>query len=189
MREQAVIKVINVEVQNVSSGLFQNSHLIFVLPNIKVSELSTTRWRDMTLVFMPVAPPKILALAVEGSEQSGFRAVCQVQGSPLPDVQWLSNVEPLEVVGPVDQGPESNYQTVSQLSNVAPGQQYTCSTSNPLGRDQSTLYMVDAQTQLSEPGAPPSVLLLVFVSLGAKFLLLLGTLVLIVQGVQQKING
>lgn len=140
---------------------------------------------------MSAAPPKILALTVEATEQSGFTAVCHVQGSPLPDVQWLSTVEPLEVflVEPVAQGPESNFHIVSQLTNVTPGQQYTCSTSNPLGRDQSTLYMVESQGQLSEPGAPPSVLLLLTVSLGAKVLLLVGIFVLIVQGVPQKISS
>lgn len=140
---------------------------------------------------MSAAPPKILALTVEGTEQSGFTAVCLVQGSPLPDVQWLSPVEPLEglLVEPVAQEPESNFHTVSQLANVAPGQQYTCSTSNPLGRDQSTLYMVDSQGHLSKPGAPPSVLLLLTASLGAKVLLLVGTLMLIVPGAPQTISS
>lgn len=140
---------------------------------------------------MCAAPPKILALTVEGSKQSGLTAVCLVQGSPLPDVQWLSTVEPLEVflVEPVAQGPESSFHRASQLTNVAPGQQYTCSTSNPLGRDQSTLYVVDSQGQRSEPGAPPAVLLLLTVSLGAKVLLLVGTLVLIVQGGLQKVSS
>lgn len=138
---------------------------------------------------MSAAPPKILALMVEGSEQSGFRAVCQVQGSPLPDVQWLSTVEPVEdsLVGPG--GLESDYHIVSQLTNVVPGQQYICSASNPLGRDQSTLYMVKSQAQLSEPEALPSVFLLLMVSLGSKVILLVGTMVLIVQGVQQKFSG
>lgn len=137
---------------------------------------------------MSAAPPKILELTVEGTEQSGFTAVCHVLGSPLPDVQWLSTVEPLEVflVQPAARGPESSFRIVSQLTNVAPGQQYTCSTSNPLGRDQSTLYMVDSQGQLPEHGAPPSVLLLLSVALGTKVLLLVGTFVLLVQGVPQK---
>lgn len=140
---------------------------------------------------MPAAPPKIVALTVEGSQQSGLTAVCQVEGSPLPDVQWLSTVEPLEgvLVEPLARGPEDSFHIVSQLSNVAAGQQYTCSTSNPLGRDQSSLYMVDSQGPLSEPGAPPSVLLLLSVSLGAKVLLLGGMLMLVVQPVLQKISS
>lgn len=142
---------------------------------------------------MFAAPPKILGLTVEGSEQSGFTAVCQVQGFPLPDVQWLSTVEPLEVflAEPGAQGPsctKCDYYIVSQLSNVAPGQQYTCSTSNPLGRDQSTLYMVDTQAQLSERQAPSYVLVLITVSLGVKVLLLVGTLVFILQKPKQKIS-
>lgn len=125
-------------------------------------------------VLLSAAPPKILGLTVEGSEQSGFRAVCQVQGSPLPDVKWLSTVDSLEIflAGSVAQEPERNHHIVSQLTNVAAGQQYTCSTSNPLGRDQPTLDMVDFQAQLSEPGAPPYVFLLITVSLVVKVLLL-----------------
>lgn len=141
--------------------------------------------------FIVAAPPKILALTMEGTQQSGFTAVCRVQGSPLPDVQWLSTVEPLEVflVESMVQGSESNFHVISHLTNVAPGQQYTCSTSNPLGQDQSTLYIVDSQGQLSEPGAPPSVVLLITVSLGTKVLLLVGTLMLVGQGFPPKISS
>lgn len=137
---------------------------------------------------MSAAPPKILGLTVEGNEQSGFRAVCQVQGSPLPDIQWLSTVDSLEVflAGSLSQEPEHNHHIVSQLTNVAAGQQYTCSTSNPLGRDQSTLYMVAFQAQLPELGAPTYVFLLLTVSLVLKVFLLLGTSMLIVREVQQK---
>lgn len=137
---------------------------------------------------MSAAPAKILGLTVEGSEESGFRAVCQVQGSPLPDVQWLSMVDSLEVFlsGSLAQEPERNHHIVSQLTNVAAGQQYTCSTSNPLGRDQSTLYMVAFQAQLPQLGAPTYVFLLITVFLVLKVFLLVGTLMLIVREVQQK---
>lgn len=137
---------------------------------------------------MSAAPPKILGLTVEGSEQSGLRAVCQVQGSPLPDVQWLSTVDSLEVflAGSLAQEPEHNHHIVSQLTNVAAGQQYTCSTSNPLGRDQSTLYMVAFQAQLPELRAPTYVFLLISMSLVLKVFLLVGTLMLIVWEGRQK---
>lgn len=130
------------------------------------------------------APPKILALFVEGSKQSGFRAVCQVQGSPLPDVQWLDSDNLLEgfLVGPQAQGSASHYHTVSQLRDVEAGQQYTCSASNPLGREQSTLYVVAPRARLSVTGASPPLLLLLSVSLGAKVLLLVGMGVWMIQG-------
>ncbi|KAF3839028.1 hypothetical protein F7725_017745 [Dissostichus mawsoni] len=99
------------------------------------------------------APPKILSLWAEGSEQSGFTALCRVQGSPPPDVQWLgtegsilegSMLEGAMLEGshPLAQGSRECFHTVSQLRDVSPGQQYTCSASNPLGKDQAVLYVL-----------------------------------------------
>ncbi|XP_074540204.1 sialic acid-binding Ig-like lectin 15 [Halichoeres trimaculatus] len=130
-------------------------------------------------------PPKILALTVEGTEQSGFRAVCQVQGSPLPDIQWLGPDDLLEgsLLGPLAQGSQPhNYHTVSQLRDVEPGQQYTCSASNPLGREQATLYVLTPKPLLSVGAASPPLLLLLSLSLGAKVILLVGLGVWMVQG-------
>uniref|UniRef100_A0A4W6DTS3 Ig-like domain-containing protein n=1 Tax=Lates calcarifer TaxID=8187 RepID=A0A4W6DTS3_LATCA len=130
------------------------------------------------------APPKILALSVEGSEQSGYRALCRVQGSPLPDVQWLGPDDLLEgsPVGPLAQGTPAHYHTVSQLRDVEPGQQYTCSASNPLGKEQATLYVLHPRPPLSVAGASPPLLLLLSVSVGAKVILLVGVGVWMVQG-------
>ncbi|XP_065814431.1 V-set and Ig domain-containing protein isoform X2 [Labrus bergylta] len=129
-------------------------------------------------------PPKILSLSVEGTEQSGYRAVCQVQGSPVPDVQWLGPDDLLEgsLIGPLAQGSQSHYHTVSQLRDVEPGQQYTCSASNPLGREQATLYVLPPRPLLSVGGASPPLLLLLSLSLGAKVLLLVGMGMWMVQG-------
>ena len=130
------------------------------------------------------APPKILALTVEGSEQSSYRALCQVQGSPLPDVQWLGPDDLLEgaPVGPLAQGTPAHYSTVSQLRDVEPGQQYTCSASNPLGKEQATLYVLHPRPPPPVAGASPGLLLLLSVSVGAKVILLVGVGVWIVQG-------
>nr|XP_004571127.2 sialic acid-binding Ig-like lectin 15 [Maylandia zebra] len=130
------------------------------------------------------APPKILGLSVEGTEQSGYRALCRVQGSPLPDVQWLGPDDLLEgsLLRPLAQGSTGHYHTVSQLRDVEPGQQYTCSASNPLGKEQATLYVLPPQPPLSLAGASPPLLLLLSVSLGAKVLLLVGMGVWMVQG-------
>ncbi|XP_026173639.1 sialic acid-binding Ig-like lectin 15 isoform X2 [Mastacembelus armatus] len=130
------------------------------------------------------APPKILALSVEGSEESGYRALCRVQGSPLPDVQWLGPDDLLEgsLVGPLAQGSPAHFHTVSQLRDVEPGQQYTCSASNPLGKEQATLYVLPPRAPLSAAGAPPPLLVLLSVSVGAKVLLLVGMGVWVVQG-------
>ncbi|XP_026228432.1 V-set and Ig domain-containing protein [Anabas testudineus] len=130
------------------------------------------------------APPKILALSVEGTEQSGYRALCRVQGSPLPDVQWLGPDDLLEegsLLGPLAQGSPVHYHTVSQLRDVEPGQQYTCSTSNPLGKEQATLYVLPPRPPLSVAAASPPLLLLLSVSVGAKVLLLVGMGVWMVQ--------
>lgn len=131
------------------------------------------------------APPKILSLSVEGSEQSGYTALCRVQGSPLPDVQWLGPDDLLEgspVVIPLAQGSAAHYHTISQLRDVEPGQQYTCSASNPLGTEQATLYVLPPRPPLYVGGASPPLLLLLSVSLGAKVLLLVGMGVWMVQG-------
>ena len=121
---------------------------------------------------------------MDGSEQAGYRALCRVQGSPLPDVQWLGPDDLLEgsLVGPLSQGSPTRYHTVSQLRDVQPGQQYTCSASNPLGREQATLYVLAPRPPPSLGGAPPLPLLLLSVALGAKVLLLVGMGVWMVQG-------
>ncbi|XP_071766788.1 sialic acid-binding Ig-like lectin 15 [Centroberyx gerrardi] len=133
------------------------------------------------------AAPRILGLSVEGSEETGYRALCRVQGSPLPDVQWLGPDELLEgtAVGPLAQGSPGSpghYRTVSQLRDVSPGQQYTCSASNPLGKEQATLYVLPPRPDASAGGASPPLLLLLSVSLGAKVLLLVGMGAWMVQG-------
>ncbi|XP_047216326.1 V-set and Ig domain-containing protein [Girardinichthys multiradiatus] len=130
------------------------------------------------------APPKILALSVEGSEQSGYRALCRVQGSPLPDVQWLGPDDLLEasVVEPMTQGSPGRYHTVSQLREVDPGQQYTCSASNPLGKDQAALYVLHPRPLPSSTGTPTLLLLLLSVALGAKVVLVVGVGLWVVQG-------
>ncbi|XP_028437217.1 sialic acid-binding Ig-like lectin 15 [Perca flavescens] len=131
------------------------------------------------------APPKILSLSVDGSEQSGYRALCRVQGSPLPDVQWLGPDDPLEGsdVVPMAQGTAGDqYHTVSQLRDVEPGHQYSCSASNPLGKELATLYVVPPQPPPLHARASTPLLVLVAVALGAKVILLGGLGVWMVQG-------
>uniref|UniRef100_A0A672FHH0 Ig-like domain-containing protein n=1 Tax=Salarias fasciatus TaxID=181472 RepID=A0A672FHH0_SALFA len=132
------------------------------------------------------AAPKILSLSVDGNEALGYRAVCLVQGSPLPDVQWLGSDELVEasLVGPLAQGSGSRYQTASELRDVEPGQQYSCSASNPLGKEQAALYVLPPRPPPAPgPGASPALLLfLVCLSVGAKVLLLLGVGVWLVSG-------
>ncbi|XP_068613264.1 V-set and Ig domain-containing protein [Brachionichthys hirsutus] len=122
------------------------------------------------------APPKILTMLVDSKDRSGLRAACHVQGSPLPDIQWLGPNDLLEgsPVGSLAQDSTTHYRTVSQLNDVEPGQHYTCSASNPLGKDQSTLYILTPTLSVYVSGATPSIMLLLTVSLGAKVLLLVG---------------
>lgn len=150
---------------------------------IRLSTRGHLSW--IFLVVCILAPPKILALMVEGTEQSGFRAVCRVQGSPLPDVQWLGPDDLLEgsLLGPLAQGSHPHeYHTISQLRGVEPGQQYTCSASNPLGREQATLYVLSPRPLVSVGVASPPFLLLLSLSLGAKVILLVGLSVWMAQG-------
>ncbi|XP_059911216.1 V-set and Ig domain-containing protein [Gadus macrocephalus] len=133
------------------------------------------------------APPRILSLTVQGSEDSGFRAQCEVEGSPLPDIQWVSPdhllLEGLEVGRPPGQGSSpSRHHAVSQLPDIRPGQQYTCSATNPLGREQATLYLLPPRREACPGAAGPPLLLLLSLSLGAKALLLGGVGVWAVQG-------
>lgn len=84
--------------------------------------------------------------------------------------------------GPLDQGSAPRFHTVSQLRDVEPGQQYTCSASNPLGREQSTLYVAAPQAGPAQAEAPSPLLLLLSVSLGAKVILLVGVGLSLAQG-------
>ncbi|XP_064803332.1 sialic acid-binding Ig-like lectin 15 [Oncorhynchus masou masou] len=129
------------------------------------------------------AAPRILGLSVEGSEEAGYRAQCRVQGSPLPDVQWLGPDQLMEGSdnSPLSQESLEQHHTTSQLRDVLPGQQYTCSASNPLGKDHATLYMLPPR-QVQVSGEAPPLLLLLSLSLGFKVLLLLGMVVWLPQG-------
>ncbi|KAM9723129.1 sialic acid-binding Ig-like lectin 15 [Menidia menidia] len=125
------------------------------------------------------APPRILAVSVVGSEQSGYSALCRVQGSPLPDVQWLGPEERLEAAltgppAPQAQGGPARHLVVSRLQDVRPGLQYTCSASNPLGREQAALYVLPPRPPPGAGRAPPLLVLLLAAALGAKVLLLVG---------------
>ncbi|KAM6967388.1 sialic acid-binding Ig-like lectin 15 [Aplochiton taeniatus] len=122
------------------------------------------------------AAPQILGLSVEGSDELGYRALCNVQGSPLPDVQWLGADNPLEGtdLSPLAQEAPRQHSTTSQLSGLVPGQQYTCRASNPLGKDQASLYLLLPPRPEPVPGlAMPPLSLLLSISLGVKLLLLL----------------
>ncbi|XP_018612532.1 sialic acid-binding Ig-like lectin 15 [Scleropages formosus] len=118
------------------------------------------------------APPQILGVWVESSGESGYRAVCRVRGSPLPDVQWSRTEERLESsrLSPLPQ--EAQHHTSSLLEDVLPEQHYTCTASNPLGEDQATLYLLHPSPAQLYLG-PQRVLVLLSLSLGAKVILCL----------------
>ncbi|KAG1936619.1 V-set and Ig domain-containing protein [Pimephales promelas] len=122
------------------------------------------------------AAPRILSLSAEGTETSGFKAVCRVQGSPLPDVQWIA---PDGVEGDtsflLSQEATGQYRTSSQLLDVKPGGQYICAASNSLGKDQATLYVLPLSPERSTAKSSFSLLvLLLALALGTKLLLALG---------------
>lgn len=125
-------------------------------------------------MFSFAAPPKILSVMVEGSPESGFTALCRAQGSPLPDVQWAEKDVLLQgsEVAALTEG--SHYHMVVRLSDVEPGMHYTCSATNPLGRDQAALFLLRPRAPSLVGWASAPVFLLLSLSLGSKVALLLG---------------
>uniref|UniRef100_A0AAV2MF11 Ig-like domain-containing protein n=1 Tax=Knipowitschia caucasica TaxID=637954 RepID=A0AAV2MF11_KNICA len=124
------------------------------------------------------APPRIMSLTLEsGPSDCSFGAVCRVQGSPLPDVQWL---EP-EGVSAVTQTPEHQEEphshAKSRLAPVRPRTHYTCTATNPLGRDQATLYYLQPPP-CTRVGSGTrwrgGLVLLLVLSLGSKATLVIG---------------
>ncbi|XP_061884850.1 V-set and Ig domain-containing protein [Entelurus aequoreus] len=127
------------------------------------------------------AVPSIVSLWVEGGEHVGYTALCQVQGSPLPDIQWLGPDRLLEGSTATTQSDATSYLTVSQLPGVKLGQQITCSASNPLGKDKAMMYLLSPRTLPTDTGVPPLLLLLLSLSLGSKAILLVGLGVWLIQ--------
>ncbi|KAL0171532.1 hypothetical protein M9458_031843, partial [Cirrhinus mrigala] len=113
----------------------------------------------------------------EGTEASGFKAVCHVQGSPLPDVQWIEpdGVREGDTSFSLSQEANGQYRASSQLLDVKPGHQYICAASNSLGKDQATLYLLPPSPEsLTTKSSFPLLVLLLALALGIKLLLALG---------------
>ncbi|TSY27751.1 Sialic acid-binding Ig-like lectin 15 [Bagarius yarrelli] len=129
------------------------------------------------------APPQILSLSIGGSMETRLKALCQVQGSPLPDVQWTGLDEVLDSVNeaaPLPQEAPDRHRTTSQLLDIQPGGQYTCTASNPLGNDQATVYILSTNPEKSKNHSSSSdalsVPLLLGLALAVKCVLFLGGL-------------
>uniref|UniRef100_A0A8C6SGX9 Ig-like domain-containing protein n=1 Tax=Neogobius melanostomus TaxID=47308 RepID=A0A8C6SGX9_9GOBI len=125
------------------------------------------------------APPKILSVALEGGADGGFSAVCRVEGSPLPDVQWLEagvggrgseGAWPRDSEG-ASPSAASPFHAVARLQDAQPQTHYTCAATNPLGRDQATLYFL---RPLCTAAKLEPLTLLLSVTLGSKLAALLG---------------
>uniref|UniRef100_A0A8C1MS94 Ig-like domain-containing protein n=1 Tax=Cyprinus carpio TaxID=7962 RepID=A0A8C1MS94_CYPCA len=99
------------------------------------------------------AAPRILSLSAEGTEAYGFKVVCHVQGSPLPDVQWIEpdGVQEGDTSFPLSQDTTGLYHASCQLLDVKPRRQYLCAASNSLGKDQATLYLLPPSPERSTP--------------------------------------
>lgn len=124
------------------------------------------------------AAPRILSLSAEGTEASGIKALCHVQGSPLPDVQWIAPDGVLEddASFPLSHEADGRYRTSSELLDVKPGGQYTCAASNSLGKDQATLYILPPMPlpERSTANSSSLLMLLFALTLGTKLILALG---------------
>nr|XP_015212602.1 PREDICTED: sialic acid-binding Ig-like lectin 15 [Lepisosteus oculatus] len=122
------------------------------------------------------APPRILELSADGSAETGYNAMCRAQGSPLPVISWSRPTDrhvQLEEQ-PAPARAHGQHQTIQELRNITKGGPFTCSASNPLGKDQGTLYLLPFRPSQSLSPTPPVLLLLLSLSLVAKVLLLLG---------------
>lgn len=122
-------------------------------------------------------------MSIGGSVHTSLKALCRVQGSPLPDVQWTGLDEVLDADNealPLPQEAPDRHRATSQLLDVQPGGQYTCTASNPLGNDQATLYILPPSPEKSESKGnnedAMTVPLLLGVALAVKLLLFLGGL-------------
>ncbi|XP_060756995.1 V-set and Ig domain-containing protein [Neoarius graeffei] len=129
------------------------------------------------------APPRILSLSIGGSVDTSLKALCQVQGSPLPDIQWMGLDEVLDSDNggaPLPQEAPDRHRTTSQLLDIQPGGQYTCTASNPLGNDQATVYILPLSPEMSKNKINSddslTVPLLLGLALAVKLLLFLGGL-------------
>ncbi|XP_066502585.1 V-set and Ig domain-containing protein [Hoplias malabaricus] len=136
------------------------------------------------------APPRILSLWVEGSMETGLRALCQVQGSPLPDIQWMGQDDVFEGESglPLAQEAPLQHRTTSQLLDVHPEGQYTCSASNPLGKDQAMVFILPPGLEKtpSNNNTFPSLPVMLGLALAAKVLLALGLGVWIINALKSK---
>ncbi|TRY56932.1 hypothetical protein DNTS_020348 [Danionella cerebrum] len=123
------------------------------------------------------APPQILSLSAKGNEELGFKAVCHVQGSPLPDLQWISSNGVLDgdTAFTLSEDSTGQYRTSSQLLEVQPGGHYICTASNSMGKDQATLYLLHPSPETPSTNTSNSIILLLLaVALGTKLILALG---------------
>lgn len=122
-------------------------------------------------------------MSIGGSVDTSLKALCQVQGSPLPDVQWTGLDEVLDAdneAAPLLQEAPDRHRTTSQLLDIQPGGQYTCTASNPLGNDQATVYILPPSPEKSQTssnsGDALTIPLLLGLALAVKLLLFLGGL-------------
>ncbi|KAL7835802.1 hypothetical protein SRHO_G00281490 [Serrasalmus rhombeus] len=123
------------------------------------------------------APPRILSLSVEGSMDTGLKARCKVQGSPLADVQWMGPDDVFEgdIGFPISQEAPSQHWVTIHLLDVQPGGQYTCTASNPLGKDQALVYILPPSPEKTISKSNSTALpLMLGLALAAKVLLALG---------------
>lgn len=127
------------------------------------------------------APARIISLSIGGSVDTSLKALCQVQGSPLPDVQWMGLDEVLDAeseAAPLPQEAPDRHRTTSQLVDIQPGGQYTCTASNPLGNDQATVYILPPSPENSKSNRDDALTipLLLGLALAVKLLLFLAGL-------------
>lgn len=84
-------------------------------------------------------------MSAKGLEASGFKTICHVQGSPLPDVQKGDTSFPLS------QDTTGQFRALGQLLDIKPGRQHICEASNSLEKDQAMLNLLPPKSREVNP--------------------------------------
>ncbi|CAI5787871.1 sialic acid-binding Ig-like lectin 15 [Podarcis lilfordi] len=113
-----------------------------------------------------IAPPRIVNISVQTSQDHAFHAKCTAEGEPLPTLTWA---------GPpsdnITSASTAAHQITKELQRLTHDGKYTCTAVNSLGRAEGAVYFYKFRA-----GGSSWVLVLLFAALGIKMLALVAIL-------------
>ncbi|XP_077792639.1 sialic acid-binding Ig-like lectin 15 [Podarcis muralis] len=113
-----------------------------------------------------IAPPRIVNISVQTSQDHAFHAKCTAEGEPLPTLTWA---------GPpsdnITSASTTAHQITKELQRLTHDGKYTCTAVNSLGRAEGAVYFYKFRA-----GGSSWVLVLLFAALGIKMLALVAIL-------------